>query len=213
MMATDNVENLDAGYIMGKNIVNLHDFKGNRALDIGCGYASHTVAYADVFNEVDAIDVETSMSRDYLRTLSPSADKITFIHEDIHNFLIIPDRYDLIYSLSALEHINNWQTIVTDIPKRLTKGGLFNLIISPLYYSPTGHHLYPMIGDWEHILLPEDELKEKFFKKEGPQWAWDIYLELNRLTASEFLILAKTFFETVYLEVNIKTIHYVGRRK
>jgi len=201
---------IQAGYDMGKLFVDRHNFKGERALDVGCGHASHTRAFAEKFDRVDAIDITgIRVNSEELKKK-----KIFFKEMDAHNLDILGDeKYDLIYSLSALEHMKDWKKVVSLISGRLKPGGKFYLVISPLYYSPLGHHLRPEIGDWEHILLPEVELHKKVKESGCPDWRWQLYKELNKLIASEFLEEVDKDFNRDYLKLDIKTIEYLGIKK
>lgn len=209
----DIPKNIIAGYEMGKGLVEQHQFGGGKALDIGCGHGGHTLAYAEVFDEVIGIDLADRVDPEFLRTLSSAIDKITFMIMDAHNLGQFAGMgFDLVYSLSTFEHLLDWRRVLSLIPSLLASEGLLHIIISPLYYSPLGHHLRPTIGEWEHLLLPENELREKFLESEE-EWYWKIYKELNRVTAAELLESLTEHFEMTFLEVKLKSIHYLGRKK
>lgn len=192
------------GYEMGQMFVRRHGFGGGRALDIGAGHCAHTVAFADVFDSVDALDITgVRFDKDKLLKLSPSASKINFIVGNAEEYC--EGKYDLIYSLSALEHMSDWRRVIKNVSKMTDK---FYLVISPLYYSPLGHHLDPEVGEWEHLLLPEKELRLKV--KEGLRWK--IYEELNRVTAAELLEELQRYFSITYKNISITTMEVLCQR-
>ena len=206
------LEHLKLGYAMGKKFVSMHDFKGKRALDVGCGHCAHTLAYAEKFDNVDAIDIENGVDRKLLSAISPAEKKIDFMQEDFLVYYFHKDFYDLVFTLSALEHISKWKEALGKMYHILKPGGLLQVVISPLYYSPLGHHLDPEIGEWSHILVPEVKLKKFFFDQGGQQWEWDLYKQLNKITAADFLALVEPNFIEEFLTISITTIHYVGRK-
>lgn len=209
----DTVDNITAGYEMGKEFVAMHQFGGKKALDIGCGHGGHTLAYAEVYDEVVGIDLLDRIYPERLRTLSPVADRIKFMIMDAHDLGQFDGAgFDLVYSLSTFEHLRDWRKVLSLIPALLISEGLLHIVISPLYYSPLGHHLKSTIGEWEHLLLPESELKEKFLESEE-EWYWQIYKGLNKITAAELLESLMEHFEMTFLEVKLKRIHYLGRKK
>ena len=132
--------------------------------------------------------------------------KVNFFIQDAHLMNHLHQKYDLIYSLSAFEHFEDWRKVMGHVPGLLNKGGRFYLVISPLYYSPFGHHLDPEIEDFEHILFPKKELKEKFKEAGGEDWKWQLYTELNKVTAAELITEARELFEISYLKADVTGI-------
>jgi len=202
---------LKAGYEMGRKFAQRHALSGVSALDIGAGHCAHTTGFADFFDRVDALDQTAERYEPKtLLELSPSAKKIRFLEMDAHDIDRL-GQYDLVYSLSAMEHMYDWRQIMKKIPFITKKW--FYLVISPLYYSPLGHHIDPQVDDWDHILLPEDELKTKFFKNGGVDWMWNTYKELNKVTAAELIEEAKKRFDITYLKASITTIEMLCQKK
>ena len=200
------VTKLIKGYDMGKMFVDRHHFSGKTALDIGAGHCAHTTAFAEKFDRVDAIDIVDNVQLPELINISASAKKVNFFIQDAHLMNHLHQKYDLIYSLSAFEHFEDWRKVMGHVPELLNKGGRFYLVISPLYYSPFGHHLDPEIDEWEHILFPEPDLREMFKDKGGADWKWKLYTELNKVTAAELITEARELFKISYLKADVTGI-------
>ena len=207
------IAKLIKGYDMGKMFVNRHSFSGKTALDIGCGHAAHTTAFAAKFERVDAIDIVDRVDLPELIKISGDAKKVNFFIQDAHLINHLHQKYDLIYSLSAFEHFEDWRKVMEHIPGLLNPGGKFYLVISPLYYSAYGHHLDPEIKEWEHILLPKKDLKKRFKKEKGKNWKWELYTELNKATAAELIDKARELFKITYLKADITSFEMVCSSK
>lgn len=198
------------GYDMGKMFVDRHHFEGELALDIGAGHCAHTTAFAEKFDRVDAVDIVNDVQWADLKKISHKATNINFIQQDAHLINHLHQKYDLVYSLSAFEHLKDWSKVMAHIPNLLEDDGKFYLVISPLYYSSYGHHLDPEIKEWEHILFPEEKLKKMFLEeKEGAEWKWDLYKELNKVTAAELIEEAQSYFKITYLKATITSIEMI----
>ena len=205
------IKGLLPGYEMGKKFVERHNFQGETALDIGAGHCGHTIAFAEKFDHVDAIDInDIRYQPGELLKISPHAKKIRFIKMDAHDINKLKP-YDLVYSLSAMEHMSDLKDILNKLPAITQKQ--FYLVISPLFYSPLGHHLDPEIGEWEHLILPEEELKARFFANGGASCRWQIYKELNKVTAAELIEIAKNNFKITFLKVDITTIEMLCEKQ
>ncbi len=205
------------GYEMGKLFVERHKLSGKQALDIGAGYVAHTLAFAEHFDKVDALDItDIRFNKKALRKISPAVDKINFVKMDAHKIDSLNKKYNLIYTLSTFEHLADWKKVMSLIPNLLSKNGLFYLVISPLYYSELGHHLRPFIGDWEHLIIPEKDLKKKLYSKcvkEIADFAWQNYKELNKLTGAGLITEMRKYFNQKYLKIDKRTIEYLGQIK
>lgn len=205
-----DIAKLLKGYDMGKMFVDRHNFSGETALDIGAGHCAHTTAFAEKFDRVDAVDTIDNVQWADLMKISHKAKNINFIQQDAHLINHLHSKYDLVYSLSAFEHFADWQKVMAHIPNLLEDEGKFYLVISPLYYSPLGHHLDPEIIEWEHILFPEKKLKDRFLKeKKGDDWRWQLYTELNKVTAADLIEEAQSYFKITYLKATISSIEMI----
>ena len=192
---------------MGKMFVERHLLTGKTALDIGCGVGAHDVAFAEKYDKVDAIDLNISkVEPRKLEQISKAAEKITFRKWDAHMIDKMNKKWDLIYTLSTFEHLRDWRKVMKLVPECLVKTGKFYLVISPLYFSPLGHHLDPQIRDWEHLLLPESDLVKKYMENGGSEYGWKNYAELNKVMAKELINEARKDMKIQFLKADITTI-------
>jgi SAM-dependent methyltransferase len=97
------------------------------------------------------------------------------------------DRFDLIYSWSVFEHIQQdlLPATVQMLRKALLPGGLLFTQIAPLYYSSEGSHFFPEIPErWGHLIHQDNIYRDKIIRatKAAP-WSLSTYETLNRITA------------------------------
>lgn len=104
------------------------------------------------------------------------------------------DRFDLVYSWSVFEHIDQRliSSILNKLRLALKPDGLLFIQIAPLYYSPNGSHLAAWLPEpWEHLTQQHSIHIERLASKtanpeELASLRW-MYETLNRLTAAGLL--------------------------
>jgi SAM-dependent methyltransferase len=102
---------------------------------------------------------------------------------------------DLAYSWSVFEHIP-----AADVARNLAlvrgslgPGGIFFFQIGGLYFNTEGSHLKHLFPDepWHHLTRSLAELEQHVFATPHPQVSkqrnWTQFMELNRLTADDYL--------------------------
>lgn len=136
------------------------DLAGQRVLDFGCGHGAMTVALARAGAEVVAVDIDPAWI-DYARrrvtTGFPElADRVRFECADIAD---LEGKFDAVVSKDAFEHVQDLDTVLAQLHRRLRPGGALHVGFSPLYYSPNGPH--GRLGyrlPWVHAVLPESRV-------------------------------------------------------
>jgi len=104
------------------------------------------------------------------------------------------DRFDLAYSWSVFEHVD--QALLDDslslIRSVLRPNGLFLAQIAPLYYSADGSHLHHVLNEpWVHLRVQQNRLEDMLRRSvRDPSEAdalWSTYCTLNRITHQELI--------------------------
>ena len=110
-----------------------------RILDLGCGVGRNAIAVARHFSSlpchVDCVDLlEYAIEKlNENAVLFDVVDAINGIISPIDTFEILPDQYDLILAVSALEHVDSVQTFMRkldQIRNGLRPGGIACLIVN-----------------------------------------------------------------------------------
>lgn len=169
---------------------------GKRVLDFGCGEGTSaagiawlqgaTVHGVDINNEAEACRTFLKQS---LNLDQP--DTLTF-QEIAPGGEINGTDFDCIFSWSVFEHVANriYDSVLKDLYSRLKPGGLFFMQISPLYFSPEGHHLWALnYNSWEHLLNQTSEVYDDLANSElsdpEKEHLRAMYDTLNRVTADD----------------------------
>lgn len=187
------------------------DLATSTILDFGCGNAITAAALAVRYPDakVYGVDLVTSPEiclasgiRDYgvekipdnLKIMSMPADKLP----------AFDDKFDLIYSWSALEHLSQdiFYSILCQLKNALKQNKYLFTQIAPLFFSPFGSHLESYIREpWAHLTMQQNlffaKLKEASAEANYPDLC-SLYNTLNRLTPKKFLnIMSDLSFEIV----------------
>ena len=154
------------------------DIKGKKILDVGCGDGALAyVLAAHGASEVHGIDTDFSyrqlnpqhpdLLKDAVRQLPAMADRriedldraVQLFEGDIQR-LQIEGRYDIILSLTVLEHVFDLRTGLQAMCDMLTPGGFMIHRFNP-YFSETGGHEFGILDfPWGHVRLSRDEIAE-----------------------------------------------------
>ena len=98
---------------------------GRRALDAGCGAGRHTVALAERFDEVLAIDISESLIC-IARERRPS-ENVRYLVGDLMKFAD-PDGFDLVFSSTTLHHLTDLNAALLHLRSLVATGGRAILI-------------------------------------------------------------------------------------
>jgi SAM-dependent methyltransferase len=103
--------------------------------------------------------------------------------EDATDLSFDSDRLDVVFSISALEHIPNPRKCLREVARVLKPGGYFFSTFGPIWSGPIGHHvwfkhggrLYDFHGDllapWEHLLSSPREMQTRLERAHGAELA------------------------------------------
>jgi ubiquinone/menaquinone biosynthesis C-methylase UbiE len=90
-----------------------------RILDAGCGITFFPFFLKEKFSNInlDLVDFSKSTQKFY-------KDKdFKFFNSDLNNLDIVNDYYDIVYSVSTLEHIQTYDNVIKEISRILKPGG------------------------------------------------------------------------------------------
>lgn len=185
---------------------------GRRILDFGCGFGEMAAGIALGFDPLLVVGVDIGRGpAKGIEQLETWLGKETF-PQNLRLEQVTPgdlgslDPIDVVVSWSALEHVAReaLEQILCDLHARLAPDGIMMLQISPLYFSPSGAHLWPCgYGPWEHLQKSSAEVMAdiancKALNERQRQAVTEMFLELNRLTAPEVAdLLQRTGFRVL----------------
>jgi len=169
-----------------------------RYLDIGCGTGELTMAFAKLgAGGITGVDI-LPRSIERARKLASEvgvAEQVNFICQDVHAwFPAAEERYDVVLSFDALEHIEQPEQFLRKMADLVTPGGIAVLAFGPLFHSPFGDHMWDFFRvqiPWRGILFPEQTLlrvRREYFRPTDPARRYrDIAGGLNQMRYADFL--------------------------
>jgi hypothetical protein len=103
------------------------------------------------------------------------------------------DKFDLIYSWSVFEHVE--QTLLASTLEQLRgmlkPGGKLLIQIAPLYFSAEGSHLHDHVTEpWGHLVNQHSRYRNKLTACTDETLChalWETYSTLNRVTAPQLI--------------------------
>lgn len=113
--------------------------KDLRVLDLGCGIGRNCIPIAKAFSDlncrIDCIDIlDLAIEKLYQNAEYHSvSSNINGVVSSIEDYPILPNSYDLIIAVSALEHTNSKESFINklnEIARGLTENGIACLIIN-----------------------------------------------------------------------------------
>lgn len=172
--------------------------KGKKVLDFGCGSGTSAAGLALIYGaQVHGTDINSEFRQcsAFLRQSFEIEQPETLTFQEIKPGGEIEGHdYDLIFSWSVFEHVNNrlYPMILADLYYRLKPGGLFFVQISPLYHSPEGSHLWALgYYDWQHLISQindvHDDLFNSNYETSYKEELWSMFNSLNRITGDDLV--------------------------
>ena len=170
-----------------------------RILDFGCGsgYTAASFAARHPTAQVFGYDIEPVSVVSLERTLKAQAglklpSNLTLMQLQ-GGGLPSEAEFDLVFAWSVFEHVRrDWLAdILAALHGRIKLDGLLFVLSEPLYFSPRGSHLHRFYTDaWQHLTISLDALREGVLAAKADESelrAWQIFAELNRMTADDLL--------------------------
>ena len=167
-----------------------------RYLDMGCGNGELTVALAQLgcknVTGIDIVPRNIAACQRHSKQLG-LGDGIQFICQNLNNW-IPPDRFDVLLSFDALEHIEHPGAFLRKMADFLTPRGIAVLSFGPLFHSPFGDHqwdFYRLQIPWRGVLFSEKAMlkirRECFRPTDRAESFAGVVEGMNRMRYSEFL--------------------------
>lgn len=150
--------------------------KNLRVLDLGCGIGRNCIPIAKAFSDlncrIDCIDIlDLAIEKLYQNAEYHSvSSSINGVVSSIEDYPILPNSYDLIIAVSALEHTNSKESFINklnEIERGLTEKGIVCLIINSNVEEKSKETQESLPSQFE-VNLQSDELVdllENSFKK------------------------------------------------
>ena len=95
---------------------------GARVLDIGCGYGRNCLAFSEVAQHVDGVDISVRMLN--VARKENCAGNISYHEMDMADISTLPGSYDLIYSSLAFHYCLDFPRLMKDCHDLLKEGGV-----------------------------------------------------------------------------------------
>ena len=159
-------------------------------MDLGCGLGSLTIDIASKgVAHIVGIDIDESainFASNYVASHLPHLqEKVSFQCMD---FRALDNKFDIIVSKAAFEHIISLDELLYDMRDKLKIGGKIVTGFGPLYNSPWGdHNRLKHKLPWSHVIIPTNVLISKLNKATN-QDINDIYdLGLNGYSLHNYM--------------------------
>jgi ubiquinone/menaquinone biosynthesis C-methylase UbiE len=183
---------------------------GKRCLDVGCGGGNFLLAAVEAgAAEAVGIDIDLDDFGDtHFERLAAenriAADRIRMVEGRTEHQAFPTNSFDLVTMYDVIEHDTTPAATIAEVFRILRPGGIFLLDVSPLYYSPVGHHLFsyfsPTTEPWAHLYKDFDRTNSQ---GRIDAWSWRHFVELNKLTCGE---LDRAFEQAGFTAVKYTTL-------
>jgi len=151
------------------------DFEGRDVLEIG-GCTPEPQALATGCRSWLATDLCSSLPE-------PKDARYRVAREDARALRLPDASVDIVFSISALEHIPTPERCLQEVTRVLRPSGVFWTNFGPIWSGPIGHHVWfqhegrrytfndGLLEPWEHLRFEPDELEARLAARLGPEMA------------------------------------------
>lgn len=136
------------------------DARGQRVLDLGCGFGARSLAVARAGAEqVIGVDLDVDKVQVARQAAERSGtDRVSFAVQDGSKLAFDAGRFDVVLLLDVIEHVRDPPSLLAECARVLGRGGR-TLVSFPPYRSPWGAHLFTHVPiPWVHLLFPDREI-------------------------------------------------------
>jgi SAM-dependent methyltransferase len=151
---------------------------GARVLDVGTGSGYLAFALAGLGAEVVGVDVDpdtyvTASERAQMRELlAGPAGSVELRRADVHALPFEDGSFDLVISMTAVEHFTDVRLAFREMARVLAPGGVTHHGVDPWFGIAGGHSLCTLDFPWGHLRLSPDET-ERYLREQRPNEAAD----------------------------------------
>jgi SAM-dependent methyltransferase len=192
--------------ILGDWLAGHGGFTGKDILDFGCGHGTAALSLALHNPTARVVGIDIMPDVDECRQKAREQIGLEALPANLSLSRVEPGslgdpqaRYDLIYSWSVFEHVDQTllPRVVDQLRRALKPSGLMLVQIAPLYYSSEGAHLMAWVPErWGHLTNQLNRYSDKLLRAlHGDRAAYDrlfsTFATLNRITAPQLVALIK----------------------
>jgi len=120
-----------------------------RVLDIACGLACESIAWARLGKKVTAIDFNLDLLIAAKKLVTSQGLKVDFVVADATRMPFRDSAFEIAFSDALFEHVPNWQNIATEASRVLSQNGVFFVRTinrhNPINPEINHCHLYPWL--------------------------------------------------------------------
>ncbi|MEI2774065.1 MAG: class I SAM-dependent methyltransferase [Candidatus Competibacter sp.] len=167
----------------------------------------------------DIVDVQVKYNGEFPRRLKEKFErngfdldlgKVEFHTMDAQCLIYGNDKFDLAFSLNALEHIPDPIKAVEEIWRVLRPGGVFYASFDPVWTADSGSHFIHYTHEpWLHLLIDDDEYCALMKSAGAADWELSEYrCAMNRLPATFYMNEMKEILGKIFSKYSL--IHWSG---
>ncbi|GGE13032.1 hypothetical protein GCM10011529_19280 [Polymorphobacter glacialis] len=197
---------LDSTFEYWRRFGGVPPLKGKRVLDFGCGTGGMVQRLIDNgAAEVVGVDISEYAVAYGAERLAPYGDRVKMYAADIRTLDV--GSFDVIVSQNTLEHVMPLGEVTRAVADRAKPGADMYFGFSPLWYSPFGHHGYPITRlPWHHLIFGDKAVLDAMEATSGKRYADAFDAGFNKATPDDFEAMFKTLpADIVSLRRNIVT--------
>jgi ubiquinone/menaquinone biosynthesis C-methylase UbiE len=176
--------------------VSLH---GLRVADVGCGDGIMALGFASRAKPAELVGFDLNRTEpEALLARARAQGVATTLPENLRFEQCTPDHlpapdgsFDVVYTWSAFEHVEDSTAVLSEINRILKPDGLLFLQLWPFYLSERGSHLWKWFPQsFHHLLTSEEQIEATMTSGEDAgdfmtAYMLEEYKKLNRITLGE----------------------------